>query len=477
MKSIILQMHEELIAHKKTINEFITHSHQVADEIRDTNSTITTNFNVAQQIANDLQADIDQHKEDLLYGIPYSLKDLISTKGLKTTGGSAFLKDYIPPYNATIYESLSKDYGILVGKSNNDEFGLGGTGLHSAFGVVHNIHDRKRIVGGSSSGSVNEVAAGMVPFSIGTDTGDSVRRPASFTGVVGFKPSYGLISRFGVLPYAPSMDHLGIVASYVADIAIVAQSVIKYDERDYTSQVMKDHDFFHNLTSIKKIKFTIIEGVDGYLSREEQQAYLGLIEKLKKAGHEIISAKIDLQVQKALILIYRIITFAEACSCYANMTGIHFGLNNGGKDYEDVLLKSRTSGFGRQLKRRFTIGAYITKTENFEPIYQRSKKIRTYFNNITNDILKQCDALLLPGASSIAPTIESLSKGTYRTTLADDLLLLANFGGMPSITIPFTKIQNMPFGINVTCKQFEDQKTLNIAYTLECMVTPEAKHE
>jgi aspartyl-tRNA(Asn)/glutamyl-tRNA(Gln) amidotransferase subunit A len=477
MKSLILEMHKSLIGHEKTISDLINQSHKISDEIRNTNSIITTNFVIAKQSAIKLQETIDEHKDDLLYGIPYSLKDLISTKGLKTTGGSAFLKDYIPPYDATVYECLTKCNSILVSKSNNDEFGLGGTGLNSAFGKVHNVLDYERIVGGSSSGSVNEVAAGVVPFSIGTDTGDSVRRPASFTGVVGFKPTYGLISRYGVLPYAPSMDHLGIIASYVADVAIVAENVIKYDERDYTSQVIPDNNLFHNLTTIKKIKFAAIKNVEEYLGKGERDVYLQMLDKLKKAGHDIVVIEIDKKIQKSLITIYRIITFAEACSCYANMTGIHFGLNSGGKDYEDILIKSRTSGFGLQLKRRFTIGAYITKAENFEPIYQRSKKIRTYLNNVTNDILNQCDALLLPGASSIAPKIDELLKKTYRSTYADDLLLLANFGGLPSITIPFATVQKMPFGVNITCKQYEDQKTLNVAYTLESLFAEEANHE
>jgi len=469
MKSLILRYHEQIVNGSKTVLQIINKAHEQLEKNKNLNATLFDNFDQAKQLASQLD---NQTKTNvnLLFGIPYSLKDNITTKNIISTGGSLFLKNYLPSFNASCYQHLINNQAILLAKANLDEFGLGATGLDSAFKEVHNFFDYDRITGGSSSGSCVHVASSSAVFSIGTDTGDSIRRPATFNNVVGYKPSYGLISRYGVMPYAPSLDHVGIITNSVCDAAIVAQSLVQFDPKDYTSQKILNSKFFDNLKPITTAKIGIIKNIEHFLQEDVLERYYQVLDLLKKAKYQFVEFDFDEQILKSLKTIYLIISNAEACSCYANMTGIPFGEDFGGKDYHEILLKNRTANFGKQIKRRFTIGAYITKSENFDPIFQRSKKIRTLINNYSNKILTECDVLLIPGASSTAPKISDVKNHQYQTNSLDDLLLLANFGGYPSISIPTEFVNNLPYGINLTCNQNQDQKLLNIAINIEMII-------
>lgn len=404
--------------------------------------------------------------DNLLYGITYSLKDNITVNTVNTTGGSQFLENYCPSFNATCYELLNKQEALLVSKDNMDEFGLGGTGTYSYYGIVKNPYDDSRASGGSSSGSVANVALGISTFAIATDTGDSIRRPASFCGVVGYKPTYGLISRYGVLPYAPSMDHVGVVSKYVADAVIVASTIIRFDQKDFASCSKDVNVKLNNLHSLQKINFVVIKNLIDLLEPQIKQQFLSTIKSLENQGHEIKYYDIDANVLKMSQIIYRALSYSEAFSCYSNMQGITFGKNiaKDGDSYETMLFKNRTNNFGNELKRRFVIGSYLTNAQNFEPVYLKAKKIRTALINVQSELLKKGDCILMPSASSIAPKIEeAISKGN----MVDDLLVLSNFSGAPSITIPWIKIDGLPVGLNITCDLFEDMKVFNIAYTLE----------
>jgi aspartyl-tRNA(Asn)/glutamyl-tRNA(Gln) amidotransferase subunit A len=315
MKSIILQMHEQLINGEKTPIDFVNDSIEKINAIKHTNSVVLDTFSFAKTNAELLNKEINNNKDNLLFGIPYAMKDSICTKGIVTTGGSMFLKDFIPPYSATIFSLLNDSKTIMMCKSNLDEFGMGGTGLYSAFGHVKNFHNLKSIVGGSSSGSTNLVAASAVPFAIGTDTGDSARRPPSFAGVVGFKPTYGLISRYGVLPYAPSLDHVGIITRTVADAAIVSEHLIKYDEKDFTSQKIADTQFFKNIKIKNKLTVGVVKHIENYLSADVLKVYLEAIDLIKANGHTIKYVSFDEKLLQAVHAIYYAITYSEANSC------------------------------------------------------------------------------------------------------------------------------------------------------------------
>lgn len=454
--SQIINLHEKILSSITFDDELLKNCQKITKNITKTNAILT----IADPLEN------NSNKDSLLYGIPYSLKDNISTKNIRTTGGSKFLENYIPCYDATVYKLLKSSGAKLIAKTNLDEFGLGGTGTFSAFGIVNNPYDEKRIAGGSSSGSAVAVATGASIFSIGTDTGDSIRHPASYCGIVGYKPSYGLISRYGVFPYAPSMDHVGIFANHVADVAIILDAIAQFDENDYTS-IKSQTNFYNNLTEVKNKKIAIIK--TGYEQAEKnvKQAFDEVINQLRLNGFSIDFIEFDSELLKSLDGIYKIISYAEASSCYANLTGIPFGCNLGGKDYQEIITHNRTKLLGNQLKRRFIIGSLATKKENFDELFTKAKKVRTLIINEISNIFNQYDAIVNPGASSIAPLIEDVNNNKWKTNICDDILMIANFAGIPSITIPYKKVDGLPFGINICCKLYDDQQLLNIAATME----------
>lgn len=477
MSSTILDLHQKLIEQKIKIVNLIDDSEKKHNHTIRNNDAITTTYEQAKQQAMELQQYVKQQKNNLLFGIPYSLKDNITTFNIKTTGGSKFLENYVPPFNASIYESLIKANAILIAKANCDEFGMGGTGLYSAYGQVHNHYDFNRIVGGSSSGGANQVASDVVAFSISTDTGDSIRRPASFVGVVGYKPTSGLISRYGVFPYAPSLDCVGINAKSVIDSAIVAQHVVEFDNKDFTSQKINDHHFFNNIKEIKNIRINVIKDIHIYLDKEVREEYQCALNILRTHGHHIKEMNVTIEVLATIAPTYATISYSEGSSCYANLTGINFGINDGGKTYEEMILHNRTKGIGKEVIKRLCIGELLTNKENFKSIFTRAKQVRTLLVSTYKELLKEADCFLLPGASSIAPLITDVLNKKFSTSYADDTLILANFAGAPSITIPYTKVNKMPFGLNINCHQFEDQKLFNIAYSLEKIFNDGGKHE
>ena len=289
-KSKILDLHNKLINKQISIKDVISESKKIFEKIKHTNSIITNTIDLID--VNSLQDKLQQNKDNLLFAIPYTLKDNISTEGIRTTGASDFLKNYIPPYNATVYELLKKQGAMLLGKANMDEFGLGNSGLYSAYGNTCNFFDSSRITSGSSSGNANCIAADFGIFSIGTDTGDSVRKPSSYLGIVGFKPSYGAISRYGVFPYAPSQDHVGIFANYVTDIAIVCQHIFKSDPIDYTSCDLEGK-YYDNLKPFKNPKIAIFEGIEDFLEKNILNEYKRTIKLLIDNNFKVEKVKVD----------------------------------------------------------------------------------------------------------------------------------------------------------------------------------------
>ncbi|MCF0227966.1 MAG: Asp-tRNA(Asn)/Glu-tRNA(Gln) amidotransferase subunit GatA, partial [Malacoplasma sp.] len=360
----------------------------------------------------------------------------------------------------------------LLGKVNLDEFGMGGTGTYGYNGPVLNIYDTERETGGSSSGSVNAVAADCGCFSLGSDTGDSVRRPASFLGVVGFKPTYGLISRSGVYPFAPTLDTVGIIANYVTDAAIVAQEIVKFDEKDFTSQKVENSKYFDNLKPLTKINFKVIKGIEKYMPFDTATAYKEAIKQIKSYGHTITEIDINWKVAELISAVYSYFGTSEALSCWSNLTGIPFGTNfdKNVSGYNNVVYNNRTHGFGREVIRRFVVGTYVNEFYRDTEFYFKARRCAKFISDYYDKMLDDCDAIILPSASSTAPLIkdeEQLDKST--SSITDDFLELANFLGSPSITIPYCFVNKLPFGININTKKFKDQEALNIALTLEEM--------
>lgn len=410
------------------------------------------------------------NKNSLLNGIPYALKDNFSTKDILTTGSSNILKDYIPIYNSTVYQKLINAGCVLVGKTTLDELAMGGTGTTCHTGVVRNIWDKKRMVGGSSSGSANAVASGIVPFAIGSDTGDSVRKPASYVGIVGFKPTYGRISRYGLFAFASSLDHVGIFARNVKDVAIVTDVLKGKDTNDMTSLEDDNIKYADNLDNeIKGRKLFYIKEVINVKTNNKEteeiiKKFMDNIDKLRELGFVIEEVSIDKKLLEAVYPTYNIISCAEATSNNANLTGILYGPRSDKDNINDMIFDARTKGFSELIKRRFVIGSYVLQKENQDKLFLNACRVRRIIVDKINDLFKEYDGYILP-TSGIAPLLEDASdKLTEEYLILENHLQIGNFGGFPSITIPCGYVNNMPISINLTGRAKEDSLVLNMAY-------------
>lgn len=410
------------------------------------------------------------NKNSLLNGIPYALKDNFSTKDILTTGSSNILKDYIPIYNSTVYQKLINAGCVLVGKTTLDELAMGGTGTTCHTGVVRNIWDKKRMVGGSSAGSANAVASGIVPFAIGSDTGDSVRKPASYVGVVGFKPTYGRISRYGLFAFASSLDHVGIFARNVKDVAIVTDVLKGKDTNDMTSLEDDNIKYADNLDNeIKGRKLFYIKEVINVKTNNKEteeiiKKFMDNIDKLRELGFVIEEVSIDKKLLEAVYPTYNIISCAEATSNNANLTGILYGPRSDKDNINDMIFDARTKGFSELIKRRFVIGSYVLQKENQDKLFLNACRVRRIIVDKINDLFKEYDGYILP-TSGIAPLLEDASdKLTEEYLILENHLQIGNFGGFPSITIPCGYVNNMPISINLTGRAKEDSLVLNMAY-------------
>lgn len=421
---------------------------------------------------------MNQSKKTLLSGIPYALKDNISTSGILTTSSSNILKDYIPVYNATVYQKLRNAGAVLTGKTVLDELAMGGTGTTGHTGIVRNPWDKERMIGGSSAGSASIVALGLVPFSIGSDTGDSIRKPASFGGVVGFKPTYGRISRYGLFGFASSLDHVGVITRNIKDCSIVMDVVKGQDPLDMTSIKSDDISYLEHIEdSIKGKKLFYIKeicDISMYEDNNDQvlkqvlKEFYQLLEKLRQEGFIIEEVSIDKELLEAIYPTYMSISCAEATSNNANLTGIQFGPRPDSKSYNDLMFKARTEGFSELIKRRFVLGSYILQKENQEKLFLNACRIRRLIVENITDLFKNYDGMILPASGGIAPKFNDTSeKLSSRYLILENHLCIANFGGFPSITLPFTMINNMPVGVNLTGRVKEDNLVLNMANYIE----------
>ena len=421
---------------------------------------------------------IDEYKhvggDSLIDNIPYALKDNISTKGILTTASSNILSNYVPVYDATIYNKLKDAGAVLVGKTVLDELAMGGTGTTGHTGIVRNPWDKERQIGGSSAGSAAAVAMGIVPFAIGSDTGDSIRKPAAYGGVVGFKPTYGRISRYGLFAFASSLDHLGVFTRNVKDAAIVTDVCKGHDSHDMTS-LPDDSEVYSKLIydSVKsKRLFYIKEALENDGNDESLNAIIdnfkGVIKKCESMGMEVYEESISKELLLALYPSYMAISCAEATSNDANLNGIHFGVRGKGKTPDEIITDARTKGFSELIKRRFIIGSYILQRENQEKLFLNAYRVRRMIVDKIDKLFEKYDGLIMPAAAGIAPKFgEASDKLSDKYLILDNHLCIGNFGGYPSITIPSGLVNDMPIGVNITGKRCADGLVLNMANKLE----------
>lgn len=406
-----------------------------------------------------------------LFAIPFVMKDNIVTIGQKTTASSNILANFIPHYDSTINVLLKKVNAINIAKTALDELGMGGDGLYANTGYVYNPWNKEHIIGGSSSGSAVLVAAGVVPFALGTDTGDSIRKPAAFGGVIGFKPTYGLISRNGVIPYAPSLDTVGIFANHVQDIANVLDVLVKEDQADFTSLKSLEKNYFTNLKEdVKDLRIAVLNYHSYQWSSEVRTSFDKAMQYLTNGQAKVDNVDFDSELLNALLPAYMVISFAEATSCHAGYDGVNFGVQIKGKNYLETVIKSRTKGFGNVVKRRYVIGAYALSDSQQKELFLKAKKVRRLIVEEINKLFNNYDAFIIMPSVHPAPKIKDIVEKQHmlkgQHNYMEDLLILANFNGSPSITIPLTLKDNLPIGININSAPFKDQVVLNIAHYL-----------
>lgn len=452
---------------KKDIESRVYEAYEKAKESQERLNAVVTFVDPKDQ----LEALKEVDEKAPMYGMPVVLKDNVNTKGIRTTASSRILDNYVPVYNAHIVDKLEKAGAIVIAKSSMDELGMGGTNRNAYTGPVHNAWDNTRISGGSSGGSAALVAAGVVPFAIGTDTGDSVRKPAAYNGIIGMKPTYGRISRYGIIPYASSLDHVGYFTTSIKDAAVALEVLAGRDDRDMTSSFEKVEAYSSNLNSdLRGKRIAILDNVQEAIEDEEiRQNFDSLMKKLQARGAVVEHVRMDDQLMNALLPTYYIIANAEATANHSNLDGIRFGMREDGESVEDVMINTRTKGFCSYVRKRFVIGSYSLFVENQDKIFRKAQKVRRLIVNDLKQILDQYDVVIASAAGTIAPLVDE-SKDSHLgadNNVAENHMVLGNFSGYPSITVPTGFSKGMPIAINMSAKAFDEQTLFNIGLAIE----------
>lgn len=458
---------------RKALNEQTVTSDELFEESVSLAKQYQSTYNAFVTI---LEEKKEHDASTILSGIPYALKDNISTKGILTTSSSNILKNYVPVYNATVYQKLEEAGAVLMGKTVLDELAMGGTGTTGHTGIVKNPWDETRQIGGSSAGSAAAVALGIVPFAIGSDTGDSIRKPAAFGGIVGYKPTYGRVSRYGLFAFASSLDHVGCFTRNVKDAAYVIDAIKGLDSHDMTSLPDDNKKYVDTLDNDVKGRklFYIKEALENTTNSEDSELketinqFLETVEKVKELGFIVEEVSFPKELLNAIYPTYMAISCAEATSNNANLTGIPFGVRGEGNSIHDIMFDARTKGFSEFIKRRFVLGSYILQKENQEKLFHNARRVRRMIVDKMNELFETYDGMLMPASGGIAPHFgEKTDQLSERYLILENHLAIANFGGFPSITLPSGFVNNMPIAINLTGRQFEDDVVLNMANQIE----------
>lgn len=402
-------------------------------------------------------------------GIPIGIKDNICTKGIKTTCSSKMLENFVSPYDATVITKIKEKNMPILGKLNMDEFAMGSSTENSAIKITRNPWNLNKVPGGSSGGSAAAVAANLVPWALGSDTGGSIREPASFCGIVGLKPTYGLVSRSGLVAFASSLDQIGPMTKDVEDSALLLNIIAGHDENDSTSVKKEKIDYTKNLkNSIQGMKIGVPKEFFGEgINPEVKKSLENSIEEYKKLGAIVEECSLD--VSESSLAAYYIIACAEASSNLGRFDGIRYGYR--AKDYKDLkelFVKSRTEGFGKEVKRRIILGTYVLSSGYYDAFYKKAQKVRTYVKNKFDECFKKYDVLLTPVAPTTAFDIGSKTNNPLEMYLADICTVSINIASVPAISIPCgIDSNNMPIGMQLIGNRFQEEKILNAAYAIE----------
>jgi len=404
-----------------------------------------------------------------LAGIPIGLKDILCTKGVQTTCASKILERYIPFYDGTVVRRLKEREAVILGKLNMDEFAMGSSTENSGFQITRNPWDLERIPGGSSGGSAAAVAADLCMAALGSDTGGSIRQPASCCGVVGLKPTYGRVSRYGLVAFASSLDQIGPITKDVEDCAILMNAISGYDPCDSTSVNVGVPDYKKSLLNdVKGIRIGIpdeyfVEGMDPDVEKSVKEA----IDHFTKWGAEV--RKISLPHTEYAVAVYYLICTAEASSNLARYDGVKYGLRSGGfRDLMEMYSDTRAKGFGQEVKRRIILGTYVLSAGYYEAYYRKASQVRTLMTKDFEDAFQKVDVIITPTAPTPAFRIGEKVQDPLQMYLSDIFTIPVNLAGIPAMSIPcgFSR-DNLPIGLQIMGRHFDEERLLRVAYTFE----------
>lgn len=411
-----------------------------------------------------------------LAGVPVAIKDNMCTEGLLTTCSSKILYNFLPTYSAEAVKKLEEAGAVIIGKTNMDEFAMGSTTETSAYGTTKNPWNTAHVPGGSSGGSCAAVAAEEVPFALGSDTGGSIRQPSSFCGVTGIKPTYGTVSRYGLIAYGSSLDQIGPIAKDVTDCATILETIASYDTKDSTSVKREDYHFTDALTDdVKGLKIGIPRDYFGDgLDAEVKDAVLGVAARLKEKGAEV--EEFDLGLVKYAIPAYYVIACAEASSNLARFDGVKYGYRAAEYDgLHNMYKKSRSEGFGAEVKRRIMLGSFVLSSGYYDAYYLKALRVKALIKKAFDDAFAKYDVILAPAAPTTAPKIGESLSNPIQMYLGDIYTISANLAGLPGISFPCgTDSKGLPIGAQLLGNCFEEKTIIRAAYSFER--TREYKH-
>ena len=479
-----LTVHElqEKIKNKELTIKEITEAYidRINEKEKDVQAFVTELTDEAKKNAEEIQNKIESGEiTGKFAGIPIGIKDNICTKGIKTTCSSRMLENFVSPYDATVMEKINNENMINLGKLNMDEFAMGSSTEHSYFGTTRNPWNLNKVPGGSSGGSAAAVASNMVPWALGSDTGGSIREPASFCGVVGLKPTYGLVSRYGLVAFASSLDQIGPITKDVQDAAMLLNIIAGHDKKDTTSSDRPKVDYTKALKNdVKGLKIGVPkeffgEGINEEVKEQLQKA----IETYKELGAEVEEFSLDI-AQYALATYY-IIACAEASSNLGRFDGIRYTYRTKEfKSLKEIYKKSRSEGFGPEVKRRIILGTYVLSSGYYDAYYKKAQQVRTLVMNEFNKGFEKYDVILTPTSPTVAFDIGSKSNNPLEMYLADICTVSVNIAGLPGISIPCgVDKEGMPVGMQLIGNKFCEETILNVAYTFEQKIKFRENHK
>ena len=463
-----LTVHEliEKLDKKEITPEEITKSYidRINDKEKDVQAFVTITDNEALEKAKNIK-----ERKTKLAGIPIGIKDNMCTKGIKTTCSSKMLENFVSPYNATVVEKLNEEQIISLGKLNMDEFAMGASTEYSAFKITKNPWNLNTVPGGSSGGSAAAVAADLVPWALGSDTGGSIRQPASLCGVVGLKPTYGLVSRYGLVAFASSLDQIGPITKDVEDAAILLNVISGHDEKDSTSVNIENKDYTKALKQdVKGLKIGIPKEYFGEgINEEVKEKVKAAIKKYEEMGAVVEECSLDIADES--LAVYYIIACAEASSNLGRFDGIRYGYRTSNfNSLKDIYRNSRSEGFGAEVKRRIILGTYVLSSGYYDAYYKKAQKVRTIIRKEFEKLFEKYDILLTPTSPTVAYEIGTKSNNPLEMYLADLCTVTVNIAGLPGISIPCgLDSKGMPIGMQLIGKHFDEETILRAAYTFE----------